>query len=94
MSDDIKHTLGRLETKVDKINEHISKIEITLGKQHTSLEHHIKRTNLLEQAFKPLNNHVQSVQAIVKFVIWLTGCAFAMSLGVKVWALLNLSSLF
>lgn len=39
-------------SKLDKLDERIDNIDITLAKQHVSLELHIKRTDLNEQALE------------------------------------------
>jgi hypothetical protein len=51
----------RIETKVDVIVDKISNIEVTLAKQHESLAHHIKRTDLLEQQVEPIRVHVAKI---------------------------------
>lgn len=41
--------LEKIECKVDKIQESVHNIDVTLGRQHESLLAHMKRTNLLEK---------------------------------------------
>lgn len=54
MSDD---RLERIESKLDKVVEHISSIDSTLAAQHVSLDDHIRRTELLEKDVAPLKAH-------------------------------------
>lgn len=46
--------LDRLEKKMDDQNEHLSAIDVTLAKQHISLDEHILRTNKLEIKVAPV----------------------------------------
>ena len=38
--------------KLEKINDHLGNIDVTLAKQELSLQEHIRRTNLNEQAIE------------------------------------------
>ena len=65
--------LGKLDVKLDKIEEHLSNIDITLVKQHEQLAHHIYRTSLAEQnldilrqEIKPVQKHVEVVNTTLK----------------------------
>jgi predicted nuclease with TOPRIM domain len=60
--------LERIEDKIDHIQEKISSIDVTLAKQHESLEIHIKRTNILEQKLEPVENHVVAVNTVLKVI--------------------------
>lgn len=60
--------LQRIENKVDTVVEHIGNINITLAKQHVSLDEHIRRTALLEQQVKPIERHVNMVNGVLKFI--------------------------
>ena len=46
--------LDRIEQKVDKLDHRLDNVDITLAKQHVSLDEHIKRTALLESKVIPL----------------------------------------
>lgn len=59
--------LNKLEEKLDKMSDSISSIDKTLSTQSIQLTEHIKRTNLLEDRFKPVEDHVQSLKGIVLF---------------------------
>lgn len=58
----------RLENKIDVISDRISNIDVTLGKQAVILEEHVRRTDLLEKAMKPVENHVHAVHTILKLL--------------------------
>ena len=64
MSDDLK----RLEFKIDKIDQRINNVDVTLAAQHESLKDHIRRTNLLEEQVKPIEKHVNMVNGAIKFI--------------------------
>lgn len=58
---------NRVLDKLDKLDTRIDNIDITLAKQHLSLEEHIKRSNMLEAKLEPVEKHVNSVNAVLKF---------------------------
>lgn len=60
--------LEKIEVKLDKTLEHISEINVTLGKQHVSLEEHIRRTALLEAQMVPVKKHVDMLNGALKLV--------------------------
>lgn len=71
----MKDELKKIEVKVDKIEEHLSKIDITLAKQHEQLREHIRRTELNETAVEritetliPINKHVNMLEGALKFL--------------------------
>jgi hypothetical protein len=71
MSDDIK----RIEFKLDRIDERINNIDVTLAthveilkKQAEVLEIHVKRTDLLEKSIEPIKKHVSMTEGILKFI--------------------------
>lgn len=82
--------LEKIDTKQDEMADRISLIEITLAKNTKDIEHHIKRTDLLEeqteilkQELKPISNHVIQVKGI----FWLFGvigafAAFLKTIGI------------
>ncbi len=63
---DIK--LDRIETKLDKVNDRINSIDVTLAAQHASLVEHIKRTAILETQLEPIKTHVANIQGALKFI--------------------------
>jgi hypothetical protein len=60
--------LKRFEFKLDKIDQRINNIDVTLAAQHESLKDHIRRTNILEDQIKPIQKHVAMVDGITKFI--------------------------
>jgi len=61
----------RVESKIDIIQEKISLIERLMERNTVSLEHHIKRTDLLEEKLEPVENHVKLINGIVKILLGL-----------------------
>ena len=73
--------MERLESKLDKVVESISRIDVTLAKQAVQLEEHIRRTNLLETQLTSIRSHVNMVQGVGVFIgIIATLAAIAASL--------------
>lgn len=60
--------LDKLDIKIDKIQEKLSSIDVTLAAQHESLKIHIKRTDLLEKKLAPVETHVIAVHSLLKLV--------------------------
>lgn len=67
----------KIYDKLDKINDHLGKIDVTLSAQHISLDNHIKRTSQLEQRMIPLEKHVVLFSTLGKL-----GIAFGSIIGV------------
>ena len=66
--DDIKKSLGSISSDLKEINKNIREIDLTLVKQEQQLAEHIRRTNLLEEKMKPLESHVNHMQAGFKLL--------------------------
>ena len=67
--------LVRIEGKIDEMREHDSRVDVTLTKQAGDIEHHIKRTDLLEarveqvaEKVAPIAIHVERLQGIAWFI--------------------------
>ncbi len=60
--------LERIEDKIDSLVSKVASIDVTLAKQHESIKHHIKRTDLLEAEVKPIKTHVDRVSGAMKFL--------------------------
>jgi len=69
--DDIKDSIDRIETKVDKVVEHVSSIDVTLAVNTNSLIEHMRRTAILENEMKPVKDHVSMVNGVFKFIMLL-----------------------
>lgn len=58
----------RLEDKIDKIVDNISDINITLAKQSTILDEHVRRSTNLEDRVEPLEKHMHMIQGAIKVI--------------------------
>lgn len=74
--------LEKIENKIDILDTRLDRIDVTLAKQHLSLEHHIKRTELAEEnlgllkkELKPLAEHVITINNIAKIISVLAAIA-------------------
>lgn len=74
----MKDDLHKIEAKLDKLDARLDDIAITLAKNTQSLEVHIKRTNMLEdylkkveeEDLKPIKRHVMQVTAGIRGIAW------------------------
>lgn len=81
--------LDRLENKIDKLDSRLDNIAIVLERNTVSLETHIKRTNLLEDYVKtmdeeeiaPIKRHVMIVSYGFKGIAWFCGIMTALASG-------------
>ena len=67
--------INKILDKVDAINKHLSSIDITLVKQHASLEIHMARTTtneklieLILKDMEPIKKHVNHLEGGVKLL--------------------------
>jgi hypothetical protein len=58
----------RVENKIDKIVEDVGSLKMTSIEHHLVLKEHIRRTELLENAVKPLEKHVDMVNGALKLI--------------------------
>lgn len=58
----------RIESKLDTIVDDIGAMKVTSAEQHIVLKEHVRRTELLEEAVKPLEKHVYMVNGVLKFL--------------------------
>jgi hypothetical protein len=79
----------RILDKLDKIDERVDKIDITLVKQQSILEDHVRRSianedslKLHREEFKPIQEHVLTVNLIFKAIIFL-GVVVGIVQGIK-----------
>lgn len=82
MSDNNK--LTRIEDKIDKIEENVSSINITLAAQHESLKIHIKRTDLLEQKLERSDKYVTMAIGSIRFLGFLAAIATAAEVIIRI----------
>lgn len=69
----MEKALERIENKIDKLDGRIDNIDVTLGKQHVSLEIHIKRTNILEEEVRKITKHVNYVRGFFVILAFTAG---------------------
>ncbi len=75
--------LERIESKIDDQNDHLTSIDVTLGKQHISLDHHMRRTSILEIEVKSVKKYVYMMQgAIALLTIMATVIGILVSTGI------------
>jgi archaellum component FlaC len=74
--------IERIEAKIDDIGEHINDTNVILAKQHESLKDHMRRTELLEEAIKPVQKHVSMVDGAMR-LIGITAALAAIVEGVR-----------
>ena len=55
------------DDKLNRIEEKLDHISTTLVKQQVILDEHVRRTNILEEKFEPVETHVKNLQGVVKF---------------------------
>lgn len=65
--------LIRIEEKIDKVIDRVSSCDVTLAAQHVTLKEHMRRTEALEQIVEPIREHVNTVAAFGKIVVWTVG---------------------
>lgn len=66
MADDRR--IERIEVKIDDISEKLADTNVILAQQHESLKLHMKRSDMLERAMKPLQRHVSMVDGVLRFI--------------------------
>ena len=78
----IEDRFDKLDTVLDKIDDRLNSIDITLAKQSTSLQEHIRRTELAEEniellrtEIKPLSQHVVTINSLAKIISVLAAIA-------------------
>jgi hypothetical protein len=59
---------NKIDQKLEKIEDSIQEIKITLVRNTDSLEYHIRRTDLLEKNLEPVQTHVKHVEGVIKFI--------------------------
>lgn len=74
----------QLDNRLSKISSDISSINVTIGKQHVSLEEHIRRTNLLEEKIIPLEEKQSEMRGIIKLAGFFMGAITAIAAVIDV----------
>lgn len=60
--------LERIEYKIDHQDEHLGSIDVTLAKQHESIDHHIARTDALQVIVIALNRKITLAEGAIKLL--------------------------
>ena len=58
----------RIEDKIDVIVEHIGNIDVTIAKQQTTLDEHVRRSVALEAIVDPMRENMDQFVGAVKFI--------------------------
>lgn len=81
--------LSKMDSKLDKIQEHLASVDVTLAKQEVSLTEHVKRSTLLEEnvkmlrsEFTPIQKHVIVVNGVLR-LLSLIGLLITIVIGIK-----------
>jgi tetrahydromethanopterin S-methyltransferase subunit G len=64
----VEKRLDKIEEKLDKVLEEVSSINVTMARNTADLEYHIKRTDLLEDQFKPIHTAYNRAEGIFKAI--------------------------
>lgn len=70
-----------IRAKADEADKRLDSIDVTLAKQHISLENHIKRTELLEHRMEPVEKHVIAINGFFK-ILGIVGTIVAIAVGI------------
>lgn len=54
--------------KLDRIDSRLDNVEVVLAGQAKDIQHHIRRTDLLEAELKPISKNWTQLLGIVKFI--------------------------
>jgi len=63
-----KELLDKIYNKVEKLVEQLNDLNITVAKQEINLKDHMRRSDLLEEEVKLLDNRITPIEDHVKFV--------------------------
>lgn len=70
--------MNDLLTKIEKIDDKLNSINITLAEQHISLKEHMarsaaaeKRLDLVETTLTPIKNHILIFNTVIKIIMFL-----------------------
>lgn len=74
--------LNKIESKLDKMDDKLNVIDVMVARQQVILEEHVKRTNMLEDVVKTVNEQYAFMKVLLK-VIAACAAAGAGGLGIK-----------
>lgn len=75
--------IDTIEKKIDKTVEHIGEINITLAKQHVSLDAHMRRSDLLEKQVALAEKKVYTMDGTFKMMMSLGICIGVLTALIK-----------
>jgi hypothetical protein len=58
---------------MEHLDTRLDSIDITMTRNTLSLEEHVKRTNMLEERMKPVEKHVEVMNALAKLSVGMLG---------------------
>lgn len=61
--------MDRIENKLDRIDDSLREQAIQLARYNTTLEEHVKRSEMLEALVLPIDRYVNTQKTIVKWSI-------------------------
>jgi hypothetical protein len=68
--DDVKHKINQIADDTNEIKITMAQMEVTLSLQQRSLDHHIKRTDLLEEKVSLLKESYDKSKGIKEFILF------------------------
>ncbi len=82
---EIKESKDELKETRQEVQKHAKEVDVRLGAIESDLKYHIRRTDLLETKFKPVQKHVYGIKylflfgtGVVGFIITAGGVVFAL----------------
>lgn len=73
----VENKIEKIEDHLDSISKDVAEINITMAKNTALLDEHIRRTNLLEEAIKPIQEHVFHIRGFIKISLFILGTSAA-----------------
>lgn len=71
--------LVHLAKQLESLDKRLDKVDKHLAVNNTLLDIHIKRTNILEEEFRPVRDHVKNVQWLAKLIAAIVATAAAVT---------------
>jgi len=65
ITDDLIMTIAE---RVNEVRKDVQDVKVTMARNTSSLEEHMRRTEILERQIEPLRSHVTMVNGILKFI--------------------------
>ena len=74
MQDYIENRFNKVDEKLDKIDTSLDDIKNVQIAQAKDIEHHVTRTNELQDIVTPLQQNYQQAVGILKFILFIAAC--------------------